>query len=161
MPYRVRPSCRAAVCVLRLSPARRSASALNVSLYLRRLSGDVPLDLLAITEELFVFLLSVSPRPPQSTRICSRSGQVDCKRGKHILLRLNGDAAFVGLGNILTNKQAQASAFGSGFGGEKGREQLFFFNRRNARSVVLNVNFYFGIMKCGRDREHGLKIGVP
>ena len=61
------PSCRAAACVLRLSPARRSASALNASSYLRRLSGDDPLVLVAMTEEIYVLLLSTIPRPPQTT----------------------------------------------------------------------------------------------
>jgi len=59
------PTCRAAAWVLRLSLARRSASALNASSYLRRLSGDAPLDFAAITEELYVLLLSVFSRPPQ------------------------------------------------------------------------------------------------
>jgi hypothetical protein len=59
------PNCRAAACVLRLSLAKRSASALNASSYLRRLSGDVPLNLVAMTEEIYVLLLSVLPRPPQ------------------------------------------------------------------------------------------------
>ena len=57
-------SCRAAGSRLRLSLARRSASALKASSYLRRLSGDVPLVLASITEEIFVLLLSVVPGPP-------------------------------------------------------------------------------------------------
>ena len=60
------PNCRAVACVLRLSEARRSASALNASSYLRRLSGDAPFVLVAMTWEIYVFLLSVMPRPPQN-----------------------------------------------------------------------------------------------
>src|SRR4051812_547355 len=58
------PNCRAADWVLRLSLARRRASALKASSYLRRLSGDAPLGFAAITEEIYVLLLSVIPRPP-------------------------------------------------------------------------------------------------
>jgi hypothetical protein len=59
------PNCRAAAWVLRLSDARRRASALNASSYLRHLSGDVPLFLAVITDEIYVLLLSGIPRPPQ------------------------------------------------------------------------------------------------
>jgi hypothetical protein len=41
------------------------ASVLNASSYLRRLSGDAPLVLVAMTEEIYVLLLSVMPRPRQ------------------------------------------------------------------------------------------------
>lgn len=62
MPYRVRPSCRAAACVLRFSLANRKASALNASSYLRRSSGDTLFDFAAITDEIYVLLLSGLPR---------------------------------------------------------------------------------------------------
>ena len=65
MPYRVRPNCRAAACVLRLSLARRRASALKTLSYLRRLSSDDPLVFAVITEEIYVLLLSALPSPPQ------------------------------------------------------------------------------------------------
>jgi len=52
------PNCRAAACVLRLSAARRRDSALKASSYLRRLSGDDPLDFIVMTEEIY-FLLSI------------------------------------------------------------------------------------------------------
>jgi hypothetical protein len=58
------PNCRAAAWVLRLSLARRRASALNASSYLRPLSGDAPLFLAVITEETYLFLLSGLTRPP-------------------------------------------------------------------------------------------------
>ena len=61
------PNCCAAACVLRLSDARRNASALKASSYLRRLSGDAPFFLAVITEEIYVLLLSGLPRPPQYT----------------------------------------------------------------------------------------------
>ena len=69
------PNPRAPAWVLRLSDARRrtSASALNASSYLRRLSGDAPLDLVALTEETYVLLLSGLPRPPHPTSFCRRA----------------------------------------------------------------------------------------
>ena len=45
------PNCRAAAYVLRLSLAKRSGLGLKDSSYLRRLSADVPLDSVALTEE--------------------------------------------------------------------------------------------------------------
>lgn len=57
------PNCRAAAYVLRRSLAKRSASALNASSYLRHLAGDVPLVFAAITEEIDVLLLSALPGP--------------------------------------------------------------------------------------------------
>jgi hypothetical protein len=51
--------------VLRLSLTKRRASALKASSYLYRLSGDAPLVLIAITEEIYVLLLSAYPRPHQ------------------------------------------------------------------------------------------------
>jgi hypothetical protein len=59
------PNCSAAACVLRLSLAKRRASALNASSYLRRFSGDAPLAYAAITEEIYALLLSGLTRPPQ------------------------------------------------------------------------------------------------
>ena len=65
MPYRVRPSCCAAACVLRLSVAKRNASTLKASSYLRRLSGVVLLFFAVMTQETYVLLLCAQPRPPQ------------------------------------------------------------------------------------------------
>lgn len=58
-------NCRVAACVLRLSLTKRSASALNVPLDLRRLPGEAPLMLVAITEEMYIFLMFVISRPLQ------------------------------------------------------------------------------------------------
>lgn len=68
------PNCRAAACVLRLSPAKRRPSPLNAASYLRRLSGDAPLVLVAITEETYIPLLSALPRPPQVPNIITPNG---------------------------------------------------------------------------------------
>ena len=57
MPYRVGPNCWAAAWVLRLSEAKRSASALKASSYLRRLSGVVLLLFVLMTQEIYVLLL--------------------------------------------------------------------------------------------------------
>ena len=51
------PNCGAAAWVLRLSEARRRASALKVSSYLRRLSGVVLLLFVLLTQEIYVLLL--------------------------------------------------------------------------------------------------------
>jgi len=48
--------------MLRFSPAKRRASAFNPSSYLCRLSGDDPLVLVTITEELYALLLCAYPR---------------------------------------------------------------------------------------------------
>ena len=58
------PSCCAAACVLRLSVAKRNASALKASSYLRRLSGVVLLFFAVMTQEIYVLLLCASTRPP-------------------------------------------------------------------------------------------------
>ena len=63
------PNCRAAASVLRRLSANRSASAFKTSLYLRRLLGDTALDVVAITEEIYLLLLSIIPRA------CSQSSQ--------------------------------------------------------------------------------------
>jgi hypothetical protein len=52
------PYCWAA-CVLRLSEARRNASALKASSYLRRLSGVFLLFSALMTQEIYVLLLCV------------------------------------------------------------------------------------------------------
>lgn len=60
---------RAAVrpaCLLRLSVAKRCASAWKASSYLRRLLGNALLDLVAIFEEIYGLLLFVSPKLPPS-----------------------------------------------------------------------------------------------
>lgn len=54
---------RAAVCVLRLSLAKRGIWALNASPYLGHVSGDARLVLVTMIEEIHVFLLSVIPGP--------------------------------------------------------------------------------------------------
>ena len=59
------PNCWAAAWVLRLSLAKRNASALNASSYLRRLSGDALLFFAVMTQEIYVLILSTSLRPPQ------------------------------------------------------------------------------------------------
>jgi hypothetical protein len=58
------PNCWAAACVLRLSEAKRSASALNASVYLRRLSSVVLLLFVLMTQEIYVLLLCALIRPP-------------------------------------------------------------------------------------------------
>ena len=66
----------------------------------------------------------------------------------------------MGFGNILADKQPQASAFGGRLGGEKRRKQLFLFNGGNASAVVLNLDFYCRFVKSGDDREFGVETGV-
>ena len=65
------PSCQAAACVLRLSDAKRSVSALNASSYLRRLSGVVLLFGAVMTQEIYFLLLCALPRPPHSLPLVS------------------------------------------------------------------------------------------
>jgi cytochrome bd-type quinol oxidase subunit 1 len=55
---------RRPACVLRLSEARRRASALKASSYLRRLSGIFLLFSTLLTQELYVLLLYTLSRPP-------------------------------------------------------------------------------------------------
>ena len=52
------PNCCAAAWLLQLSVAKRNASVLNASSYLRRLSGVVLLFFAFITQEIYVLLLS-------------------------------------------------------------------------------------------------------
>ena len=61
------PSCWAAACVLRLSEAKRNASALKVSSYLRRLSGVCLLFSALMTQESYILLLCALTRPPHFT----------------------------------------------------------------------------------------------
>ena len=66
MPYRVRPNCCAAACVLRLSVARRNVSALKASSYLPCWSGYDPLFFAVMTQGIYVLLLSAQLRPTQN-----------------------------------------------------------------------------------------------
>ena len=81
---RVRPNCRAAARVLRLSLARRRASALNDSSSLRSLSGDAPLVLVAIYRR---NRRSSSVQLSQTTSNQSRYNRMSCS--SHIMLIVN------------------------------------------------------------------------
>ena len=55
---------RAEALYLATESRSTQAAALKASSYLRRLSSDIPLVLVTITEEIYVLLLSVMPKPP-------------------------------------------------------------------------------------------------
>jgi hypothetical protein len=70
------PNCCAAACVLRLSLARRNASALKASSYLRRPSGDVLLFFAVMTAGIYVPVLSDLTGPPHCGPLSDAAAQV-------------------------------------------------------------------------------------